>query len=300
MTSLKRIIYVGSKSYLSLKQEQLLIENRENGDVNSIPIEDIASLELDNHSIVISVQAIRKLSENNVVVMFCDDKHIPLSLALPIAGNFQLTKRFHAQLSVSKPRQKNLWQQIIRAKIKNQAAILKLYGKDHIALLKLAENVKSGDSTNREAAASKYYWKTLFDEIGFRRDPEGDYPNNMLNYGYIVLRSLVARALVSTGLNPSLGIFHKNQFNPFCLADDMMEPFRPVVDKIVFEKYSKLTDDLILSKEHKRAILEFSIQDMKIEAETHPLMIAVQILCNDLNKVYAGVSQTLNLPQLCD
>lgn len=294
---IKKIIYIGNDSFISTKLNRLEITNKNDGSMSSIHFDDIGAIEIDSFSLTLTIRLLRELLNNNIVVIISDENHLPLGTILTINGSHNQTKKIIAQKDSKKPVNKVLWQKVIKQKILNQANVLKKLNKNYNFLIKVSKEVKSGDSSNREAIAAKYYWSELFKEMTkFKREPEGDYPNNMLNYGYIVFRSMMARSIVSSGLHPSLGIFHKNQFNAYCLADDMIEPYRPFIDYIVFQKYNNLPNDLILSKEHKVILLEQIFADCKIENINHPIQIAMQHTANSLAKIYLGETETLLLP----
>lgn len=296
---IKKIIYIGSDVYLSTKMNRLEITNKENGTISSIHFDDIGAIELDSYSLTLSLRLLRELLNNNIVVLIGDESHLPIGMCLSISGSHNQTKKIIAQKEAKKPTNKVLWQAIIKQKIENQAAVLTKLGRNDNAMTKFIKDVKSGDTTNREAVASKYYWSELFKTKikTFRRDPDGDYPNNMLNYGYIVFRSMMARSLVSVGLHPSLGIFHKNQFNSYCLADDVLEPYRPFIDLIVVENFEKMENSLILNKEHKNLLLTQIYADCKIGEINHPIQVAMQITANSIAKYYLGEINTLFLPK---
>ena len=228
----KRTIIISNPFYLETRFKQLILKSKENTDEHKIPIEDIGFLVIENQRVSITIPVLQELSENNVAVIFCNSKHSPCSMLLNLDGHYIQQERFRQQLEASKPLHKQLWQQTIKAKIYNQAALLEIEGKKFVSLLEFAKNVQSGDTTNREALAAKYYWKQLIDLQHFVRERFGKAPNPHLNYGYTILRAATARALIGVGLLPTLGIHHHNRYNDFCLADDIMEPYRPFVDKI--------------------------------------------------------------------
>ncbi len=229
---IKRTLFFGNKCSLTTKYEQLVIKTAERE--ATVPIEDIGFVVLENQESYISIPALSKLVDNNVSVIFCDEKHMPKSMLLNLDGHHIQQELFRNQINASEPLKKQLWQQTIKAKIENQSAHLKLLCKNKSPLDYYASKVLSGDADNREGAGAAYYWKHLF-EFDFKRGRYGDYPNLFLNYGYIVLRAAVARALAGSGLLPTLGIHHHNKYNAFCLADDIMEPYRPIVDAKVME-----------------------------------------------------------------
>jgi len=203
------------------------------------------------------------------------------------------------QIAMKTPQKKQAWMQIVKSKILNQAMLLQLLGKNYMTIRNKADKVLSGDTTNQEAAASRFYWKELFAPNKFKRDRYGEPPNNLLNYGYAILRAVTARAIVATGLHPSIGIFHKNKYNSFCLADDLMEPYRVFVDKIVVN-ISRNFDEFDLSKEIKKELLGISFVDVIIDNKKHPLQIGMQISANSLYKFMTGQTKKLSLPDLCD
>lgn len=307
---IKRTLYFGNPAYLSLNNSQLLVrlieqeEKNESGQEKkqevsaSIPVEDIGMLILDNDRLTITHGLMQALQENNCAVLVCDKKHMPQSLLLPLEGNSIQQERYEDQLKASEPLKKNLWAQTVIQKIKNQAAVLSSLGMDSAYLHPLYKNVKSGDSTNQEAASARYYWQSLFGHLeDFNRYREGPAPNAWLNYGYAIVRATMARSIVSSGLLPTLGIFHRNRYNAFCLADDLMEPYRPVVDQLVYRMVEKFGTTTELDKEHKSMLLKLPVMDVLLEGEKSPLMIATQRTSSSLVKCYAGIQKKLILPE---
>lgn len=293
---IKRTIYCGSPAYLSVKDEQLSIKPRdENAETFSIPIEDIGYLELDNQQITLSAALLTRMAQENCAISVCDNSHIPIGLYLPISGHSVHTERMKPQLSAKLPLNKRLWQQTIKQKIENQAAVLQKFGKPFQSLKKKAEAVQSGDSTNQEGIAAGYYWKTLFGKQ-FIREREGDMPNALLNYGYAILRAILARAIVGTGLLPSLGIFHKNRYNSFCLADDMMEPYRPFADALVYSYYEENKELMMVDKQAKKHLLQIPVLDVGWGTETRPLMNAAQLTASSLWKCYNNEEKNIAYP----
>jgi len=291
---IKRTLYFGNPTYLSTKLDQLVVRLpavEKNPDLPegfkkeaqaTIPIEDIGIVILDHQQIVISQALIARLLENNVAFITCNNTHHPTGLLLNLDGNSLQSQRFRSQIEASEPLKKQLWQQTIKAKIKNQAIALSAAGKEIQNMLHWADEVKSGDTENHEGRAAAWYWKNIFkdvltDEDDFIRDPVGDAPNNLLNYAYAIIRATAARALVGSGLLPTLGIFHRNQYNAYCLADDIMEPYRPFADLAV-RKILKETNrsKLELTPEMKKRLLTLPAIDVVLEGETSPLMIALQ------------------------
>jgi CRISP-associated protein Cas1 len=293
---IKRTIYIGKPSYLKLKQKQLVVQDPETREIKgTVPIEDIALLLLDHYQITISNQLLIQLQGNTVAVISCDEHHLPFGMMLPMYGHTQYSERIKHQLAVSEPLKKQLWKQTVIKKIENQKALLDLNKKVSQPLVEYILNVKSGDTTNREGMAAQFYWKHLFEN--FSRQRFGDAPNNLLNFGYAVLRSIVARALVSSGLLPVLGIFHRNKYNPYCLADDIMEPYRPFVDKLVYN-YAVNRNNYELTKEAKAHILTIATQDVFIDSVVRPLFIAVTTTTSSLYKCFTGEVRHIKYPKL--
>lgn len=311
---IKRTLYFGNPTYLSTKLDQLVVrlptveKNTELPDgfkkeaQATIPIEDIGIVILDHQQIVISQALIAKLLENNVALITCNNTHHPTGLLLNLDGNSLQSQRFQAQIEASEPLKKQLWQQTIRAKIKNQAIALAVAGHQIQNMLHWAENVKSGDTENHEGRAAAWYWKNIFkdvlqDENDFIRDPGGAAPNNLLNYAYAIIRATAARALVGSGLLPTLGIFHRNQYNAYCLADDVMEPYRPYADMVV-RKILKENEggSLELMPEMKKKLLTLPAIDVVLEGEKSPLMIALQRTTASLAKCFLGETRKIAYP----
>lgn len=298
---IKRTLYFGNPAYLSLKLEQLVVrmpDSQDNMDtVRTIPIEDIGILILDHKQITITQGLIEKLLDCNCALITCSSNHLPVGLMLPLYGNTVQNERFRYQLDASLPLRKQLWQQTVQAKIANQAAVLKYAtGSIHNNMQVWATDVRSGDSTNMEARAAAYYWKTLFQDIdGFVRGRDEDEPNNLLNYGYAIVRAVIARALVSSGLLPTLGIHHHNRYNAYCLADDIMEPYRPYVDRTVFDICRK-GKPLKLTTELKRELLSIPTIDVIINDKRSPLMVAATTTTASLVKCFTGEMRKISYP----
>jgi CRISP-associated protein Cas1 len=302
---IKRTLYFGNPAYLRCHNEQLKIEIPgadllpEKDRTTTIPIEDIGVVILDNSQITITHHLIHKLLNNNCALISCDDKHMPAGLMLNLEGNSLQQERFEVQIEASLPLKKQLWAQTIEYKIRNQAAVLKQRGIKHDNMLHWADSVKSGDSENHEARAAAYYWQNVFpDELFFSRDPDGPSPNSLLNYGYAVLRAVTARSLVGSGLLPTLGIHHANKYNAFCLADDIMEPYRPYVDKIVLKIVDSNPTVNELTKELKAQLLVIPAMDVNIGGQLSPLMIAMQQTTASLAKCYANEVRKITYPEM--
>lgn len=299
---IKRTLYFGNPAYLCLKDNQLVIKKTD-GEIKTAPIEDVGFVILDNPRITMSQILLEALLENNCAVITCGSTHLPSGLFLPLMANTLQSERFQAQIEASLPLKKQLWQQTIQQKILNQASVLQWARQRPVKnMLAWANSVRSGDIENREAVAAAYYWKELFPNIGeFTRDRYGVPPNNMLNYGYAILRGVVARALVASGLLPTLGIHHHNRYNAYCLADDIMEPYRPFVDKLIIDIASNIGDYPIeLTKEIKASLLKVPVLDVLIDGKRSPLMNAVATTTSSLYRCYAGELRKIVYPEVPD
>ena len=298
---IKRTLYFGNPGTLRLKDKQMSIEVQLEGAVRSttIPVEDIGIVILDNQQILISHALIQALQENNVALITCDYRHMPQSVCLPLEGNTLQQERHESQLEASEPLKKQLWAQTITQKIKNQSAVLESLSKDYEYLHPLYKNVKSGDSDNHEATAAAFYWQKLFGHVdGFVRQRGGPAPNQLLNYGYAILRGTVARSIVAAGLIPTLGLFHKNRYNAFCLADDLMEPYRPYVDLMVYNIVANEGIKDGITKEHKAELLKIPALDVMLDDEKSPLMLATHRTAVSLVKCFNGEQRKLLYPEL--
>ncbi|MEI2824115.1 MAG: type II CRISPR-associated endonuclease Cas1 [Chitinophagaceae bacterium] len=295
---IKRTLYFGNPAYLKTTNEQLVIELKDSDTPQSAPIEDIGLIILDHQQITITQALMAKLLANNTALITCDDTHHPTGLLLSLDGHSLQSQKFQAQIEASAPLKKQLWQQTIAAKIENQAAMLAFRREENKLLLRLAENVKSGDSENAEAQAAVYYWKKVFPEfLNFRRERHGPPPNNLLNYGYAILRALVARSLVGSGLLPTLGIFHRNQYNAYCLADDIMEPYRPFVDFTVYQIIRNNGTNLEMTPAMKKSLLQLPAMDVMMENKKTPLINAVQRTTASLAKCFEGSVRKILYPK---
>ena len=292
-----RSIYIGNPAYLKLKDEQMYIMEPSSNEVKGkVPVEDLGLLMLDHFQITISHQLIQKMMGNNVVVVSCDSHHLPQGIMLPLYGHTEHSDRVKDQLEASEPLKKQLWKQTIECKIENQKEVLVKLGNYYEPMLDYQKNVKSGDITNMEGIAAQHYWKNLI-SLDFLRQRFGDSPNQFFNFGYAVLRSIVARAIVETGLLPVLGIFHKNKYNPYCLADDLMEPYRPFVDLLVMDWLTKNPNTEELTKDFKAHILQIATKDVVIDGKTRPLMVAVKTTASSLYKCYTGEKRMISYPE---
>lgn len=307
---IKKTLYFGNPTYLSLRNGQIVIKLPEVENSDSLsetfkqstevtrPIEDIGIVVLDHRRITITTGLMEALLENTCAVITCDSRSMPHGLVLPLSGNTLQSERFRHQIDASLPLKKQLWQQTIKAKIENQADVLEACIHSGVKCMKIwAGEVKSGDTNNIEARAAAYYWRNMFPNVeNFTREREGVPPNNLLNYGYAILRAVVARALVISGMLPTLGIHHHNRYNAYCLADDIMEPYRPFVDELVFNMFQTYNCDE-LTKEIKAKMLSVPTLDVHIGGSRSPLMVAVSQTTASLYKCFKGESRQILYPK---
>ena len=291
---LKQTFFFSNPCRLSLKLRQLVIERDDLPQPITRPIEDLAVVVIENQQVSITLPLINELANNNVAVIICDNKYMPSVQLMPLNANATQQESYKYQLSASLPLKKRIWKEIIEAKIRNQALLLESLGKNTTKLKPLYSNIKSGDADNHEGIAARLYWQELFD-TDFRRERFGEDPNNLLNYGYTILRAATARALVGSGLNLSFGIFHRNRYNAFPLADDVMEPFRPYVDDIVY-RYVMQNDDISINKEAKAELINVLYRDVYMNGNKHPLQVALTMTAASLLRMYKGEDKQLTLP----
>ena len=300
---IKRTLFFSNPAYLSTKNEQIVINYPDKvQETKNVAIEDIGFIVLENQQITITNGLLEKLVHNNVALINCDQQHLPIGLLMPLNGHTEQSERFKNQINASIPLKKNLWQQTIAAKIANQGELLRANG---IAMRKMelwAKEVTSGDSLNHESRAAVFYWQSLSSILNrneqlFLRGQDGLPPNNLLNYGYAILRAITARAIVSSGMLPTLGIFHHNKYNAYCLADDIMEPYRPFVDKIVCEivKNEIIVDEL--TTEIKKQLLNIVAIDVMIDGKKNPLMVAMSRTTNSLHECFEGSARKILYPE---
>lgn len=296
---IKRTLYFGNPAYLHKNIQQLkVVKPDDNSEMGSVPIEDIGVVLLDHPQITLTHALMAALLERNVAIISCDEKHLPVGLMLPLDGNTLQTERFTAQIEASEPLKKNLWAQTIKAKIENQAEVLQRAKIDNKRLLALVPQIQSGDPDNIEGRAASVYWKLLFDDLPFVRDRFGAMPNAHLNYGYAILRAIMARALVGSGLLPTLGIHHSNKYNAYCLADDVMEPYRPFCDWMVYQmvKHDEINGDEI-TKDHKTKLLSLASIDIQIDGKKSPLMVGLPRTTNSLFECFVGSRRKIIYPE---
>ena len=295
---IKRTLFFGNPAYLSTKNEQLVLQYPDSEEKKTIPIEDLGYVVLENPQITITNGLMTKLIQNKTAVITCDKQHLPCSLLQPLVGHSEQTERMRYQLNASVPLKKQLWQQTVIAKIDNQANHLLYREKNALKLKRWVKEVKTADHSNHEAIAAAYYFQSLFNDVeGFSRNQKGVAPNNLLNYGYAILRAVTARALVSSGLLPSVGIFHRNKYNAFCLADDIMEPYRPYVDAMVYEIVKTGCQIEELNRQIKTELLLIPAMDVIIDGKQSPLMNAMSRTTNSLFECFQGSSRKLLYPE---
>lgn len=295
---IKRTLFFGNPAYLSTKNEQIVISYPDKKqETKTVAIEDIGVIVLENQQITITNGLLEKLVNNNVALINCDQQHLPIGLLMPLNGHTEQSERFKNQINASIPLKKNLWQQTISAKISNQGELLREKGIPMRKMELWAKEVTSGDSLNHEARAAVFYWQNIFGIENFNRGQKGTPPNNLLNYGYAILRAITARAIVSSGMLPTLGIFHRNKYNAYCLADDIMEPYRPFVDKIVCQimDYEDCIDELTV--EIKKQLLSVVAIDVIIDGKKSPLMVAMSRTTNSLYACFEGSARKILYPE---
>lgn len=309
---IKKTLYFGNPAYLSLKNGQMVVKLPEVVGNDTLPesfkvknevtkpIEDIGVVVIDNKQVTITSGLMEALLENNCVLITCDSRSMPTGLMLPLSGNTTQNERFREQIEATLPLRKQLWQQTVQQKIINQARVLEICAGAEVRCMHVwAKDVRSGDVENMEGRAAVYYWRNLFGGIlGFTRDRNGISPNNLLNYGYAILRAVIARSLVASGLLPTLGIHHHNRYNAYCLADDIMEPYRPYVDRLVFDIVQKYGSGLELTREIKVMLLSIPTLDVYIGGRQSPLMIAASQTTASLYKCFSGESRRIVYPEL--
>lgn len=295
---IKRTLYFGNACNLKKKDMQLIVTYPDEEEKNevTIPIEDIGLIVLDNTHINLTNALLLSLNENNTAVIICDGSHLPFGLMLPMYSHHAFTEKLGDQIEASLPLKKNLWRQTVIAKITNQAALLSSEGICTDKMEYLVRQVKSNDSTNVEGRAAAHYWDCIFGDMSFIRTRYGEPPNNMLNYGYAILRAIVARSLISSGLFPTIGIHHKNKYNPYCLADDIMEPYRPFVDSLILGLIKQIEPPEELTPKVKRELFTIPVLDVIIDGARSPLMIAVQRTTASLAGCFGGTLRKILYP----
>lgn len=295
---LKRTLFFGNPYHISTENHQLKITDKKTAEIRTIPVEDIGYIVFEHPHITFTQSVMQHLSANNTAVVFCDEKYHPSSMLLHLDTNQVQTERFKAQINASEPIKKQLWQQTVKAKIINQADLLDKKNTDGSAALQhLSRHVLSGDASNQEAQAARRYWSKLFGK-NFTRERYGVEPNPALNYGYAILRAAVARALSGSGLLPTLGIHHRNKYNSYCLADDIMEPYRPFVDLLVFEMQQQGLNCLELGTTEKGELLKLLSMDIDINHKKSPLMVGLSQTTASLSRCFEGKAKKIIYPTL--
>ena len=291
----KRILSVERPFHLSVRNAQLVLRDKESEEEHQRPMQDLGVLVLENPRTTFTNAMLQEALEHNVAVVVCDAQHMPSGLFMPLRRNTLMQERHEAQVKATDALKARLWQRTVEAKIVNQALLLDQRAKAGDPLHYMATQVQRGDTTGVEARAAKRYWEMLF-IIEFSRERYGDWPNPALNYGYAILRAATARALVSAGLLPSLGIHHHNRYNPYCLADDIMEPYRPFVDAAVLEIMEIGHDEL--NKEAKRTLLQVLHSDVRGSNTANVLMAELDKTASSLAKCFLGEAKDIHYPSL--
>jgi CRISPR-associated protein Cas1 len=307
---IKRTLYFGNPAYLGRTNSQMVVrlpeveknsgipEKFKKEAVATIPIEDIGVVVIDHQQVTITQGLLAALLQNNAAVIICNETHHPEGLMLPLDVHHVQHERFKAQIESSVPLRKQLWQQTVETKICNQAAMLRKIGRDSERLVMMSKNVKSGDPQNVEGRAAFYYWGELFSHLpAFSRSREGEPPNNLLNYGYAILRALTARSLVASGMLPTMGIHHSNKYNAFCLADDIMEPYRPYVDDLVYQIVKSDVEIKELTLEIKKKLFAICSIDINFDGERSPLMVGMQRTTASLAQCFEGEKRKISYPE---
>lgn len=295
---IKRTVYFGNPAYLSMNKQQLVVNYPKVEEAKTVPIEDLGIVFLDHPQITITQPLISKLLDYNVALITCNERHLPQGLMLNLDGHHTQQAQLAAQIEARAALKDRLWKTVIQQKIYNQAAVLKLTGASIENMNYWAGQVKNGDPDNYEGRAAAHYWKTVFVDYieGFTRGRFEAAPNSLLNYGYAILRAVVARSLVGSGLHPSLGIHHHNKYNAYCLADDIMEPYRPYVDQLVLKILGDEEGEVELSWDVKSILLTIPTLDVIINQKRKPLMLAVQQTTASLAACYLKERKKLKLP----
>lgn len=292
---IKRTLFFSNPYHLNSRNRQLVIDNKETGQKTTAPIEDIGFIVFEHPQITFTQSVMQLLAENNTAVIFCNNRYMPSSMLLHLHTNQVQAELFKHQINAGAALKNQLWKQTIEAKISNQAALLKIEKAQYRDLLQMVKKVKSGDKENIEGWAARIYWPRLLGKK-FRRMREGAAPNSLLNYGYAILRAATARALSGSGLLPTLGIFHRNRYNAFALADDIMEPYRPYVDRTVLDIFNENPDYEELTTDLKKSLLEILTIDVEFENIKRPLMVGLSQTTASLAKCFSAEKRKLEYP----
>ncbi len=292
---IKRTLFFNNPYHLSTRLRQLVITDKKTGEKTTAPIEDLGFVVLDHREITFTQSVLSELAANNTAVVICDSRHMPASMLFHLDTHQVQNERFRAQVSASEPLKKQLWQQTVKAKLRNQASVLDQRGGPGDALRRLAARVRSGDPDNLEGQGARRYWKALFGP-DFKREREGAPPNPSLNYIYAILRAAVARALCGSGLLPTLGIHHHNRYNAYCLADDIMEPFRPFADALVREEIDQNPNYHNLTPENKARLLGVLTTDTLVNGKLRPLSVGLAETTASLAACFVGKARKIKYP----
>ena len=291
-----RIVEVADdRRHLHLHRGFMVVQDTEGErtELGQVPLDYIAAVIANAHGISYTNNLLVALAERGAPFVLCAANHNAVGMLIPIDGNFEQAKRIEAQIAASLPTHKRLWATVVRSKLEQQAAALEATGAPTAPLTALISKVKSGDPENIEAQGARRYWGLLFGDA-FRRDQDGGGLNGMLNYGYTVLRACTARAVIAAGLHPSIGLHHSNDNNAMRLVDDLMEPFRPVIDLKVW--HLRRNGENEVTPETKRALVRTLYDDMQTDAGATPVMVCAQKLATSLAQVYLGEREKLDLP----
>jgi CRISPR-associated protein Cas1 len=297
MTASRILDFSATPVFVRLRLGQMVIE-RDGQPDTTVPLEDVAIIVVSHPQAVFTNGVYSEFLKLGGAVVVCDRDYSPAGLLLPLVGHTTQQERFEAQAAAPLPLKKRLWGQIVRAKVERQGAVLRAERGDDAGLRAIALRVHSGDAGNLEALAAQRYWPRLFGDPAFRRRRDGDGPNSLLNYGYAVLRAAVARAICASGLHPSLGLHHGNRYDPFCLADDLMEPFRPIVDAVVATIVRERGMAAPLSHESKTDILSALLGRFDANGERRTLFDWLSSSAASLARIYLGSHESLDLPEL--
>jgi CRISPR-associated protein Cas1 len=296
---LKRTLFFGSPGKLSVKNTLLCYtswDKDENQTTRTFPLEDLGCVVVESMQMTLTSYCISVLAENNIMLLFCDSSHMPAAETLPFSGNSLTGKHTAAQLDSTPALKGRLWKQTVQAKIINQAGCLTSLGIEDKKLRIIAGTTRSGDHENCEAVAARHYFKLLGMNDPFLREREGEPPNNALNYGYAILRAACARALTGSGLLCCVGIHHSNQYNAFALADDIMEPYRPFVDEMVFSEREFFSVPE-LRREHKARLLQILVRDVQLKGERRPLSNVLSFTSASLVRCFLREENILVFPE---
>lgn len=291
---IKQTLFFTTPVSLSLKYNQIEIRCKDVEEVITRPIEDVGVVIVENQMVHFTVPLLNALADNNVAVIFCNAQCMPNTMLMPLESNAIQQEVYRFQIEASLPTKKRIWKEIIEYKIRNQATLLDMLGRDGNILKPYYMNVLSGDSDNREGLAAKIYWQQMYGRP-FNRDRNGEAPNSLLNYGYAILRAAVARALLGSGLFPAFGMFHRNRYNAFPLADDVMEPYRPFVDYTVYRIFER-SPEACLDKETKQSLVRVLFADVKMKNQIRPLQVALSMTTASLVRALKDKKESIIYP----